>query len=411
MSIFALNPDQPGYMFESFQRVLNPIETARGLPNRIYTDNGAHDYECAHVLTRSWACIGFQKDIPNPGDAFPVDFAGHPLLMVHGRDGEIRVFHNVCRHRGRILVDEPAHLKSAIVCGYHCWTYALDGQLIGAPHVGGVGKHDCAGFDKANIRLQTVPNAIWMGMVFADLSGRAPPFHDFIAPLRERWRDFDGVPLIHTGDDSTITFDLACNWKLAVENYCEAYHLPWVHPELNRYSPLDKHTPIVEPMYSGQISECYNPEFPEGAPAFPSLPGLPAYWDSGAEYVALFPNVLLGAHRDHFFAGLILPDGPAGTHERFELFYFDDAVRGNEYAPSRAANRTLWESVFAEDRDAVEAMQRGRRSSGFDGGVFSPVMDPPTHVFNMWIARAWMDAGRNAASATDTTLRMERDRA
>ena len=130
-------------MNEAFRQVLKPIEQARGLPNQIYTDDHAHAYECRNVLARDWACIGFTKDIAKPGDAFPIDFAGYPLLMVHGRDDTIRVFHNVCRHRGRTLVETPTHLKSAIVCPYHCWTYGLDGRLIGAPHVGGVGKHDC----------------------------------------------------------------------------------------------------------------------------------------------------------------------------------------------------------------------------------------------------------------------------
>ncbi len=390
MSGFVGSPGENQVMKDAFEQVLQPIETARGLPNTVYTDTAAHAEECRRVFGGGWACLGFAHDVREPGDAYPVIFAGLPLVMVHGRDGEIRVFHNVCRHRGRTLVEGPENLKTSMVCPYHSWTYALDGQLTGTPHVGGFGKHTCEGFDKGSIRLKDVRSAIWFGMVFVDLSGTASDFTDLVAPLEERWKDFRDAELIHTGADSTITFELECNWKLAIENYCEAYHLPWVHPELNRYSPLNRHRAIVEQGFSGQITECYTPSLPDGMPMFPDFPGLPEYWREGAEYVSLFPNVLLGIHRDHFFAGLILPDGPARTLERFELFYFDAAVAGDDYAASRAANAQLWQAVFAEDQDAVEAMQRGRHSPGFDGGVFSPAMDGPTHVFNAWIARAWL---------------------
>ena len=398
MNDFLDQQGRPDLTAEDFARVLRPIEAARGLPNAVYTSARAHALESQRVFAEGWACAGFVKDVPAAGDAHPVDLAGLPLVIVRGKDAAVRVFHNVCRHRGRTLVEAPTRLQNAIVCPYHSWTYDLEGRLIGAPHVGGVGKHSCPGFDKEAIRLKEVRSAVWFGLVFVDLSGRAVDFDAFIRPLAERWRDFDGVPLVHTGEDSTIGFELNCNWKLCVENYCESYHLPWVHPGLNRYSPLERHHNIVDDAFSGQLSECYAPSFPEGAPLFPNAPGLSAYWDQGAEYLALFPNVLLGVHRDHFFAVLILPDGPARTRERFEIFYFDDAVRQSAYATSRIANRALWESVFNEDRDAVEAMQRGRRSPGFDGGVFSPVMDPPTHVFHAWIARAWID-GRAAAAA------------
>lgn len=210
--------------------------------------------------------------------------------------------------------------------------------------------------------------------------------------MNDRWQDFAGAMLIHGGEDSTIRIDLACNWKLAVENYCEAYHLPFVHPELNKYSPLDQHFCIIDEAHSGQRSEVYAPTYPEGQAAFPNAPDLPASWDTGADYIALYPNVLLGIHRDHFFAVLLEPEGPSRTHERFETFYFDPAVQGTAFDATRIANRDLWQSVFAEDRDAVESMQRGRASPGFDGGVFSPVMDAATHVFHIWMAKRLMTA-------------------
>ena len=397
MVLSSSHMDQSEVMQGALRRVLEPIETARGLPNPCYVDADAYDDEARRVFAGGWACAGFAMDAAEAGDLYPFAFAGMPLVMVRGRDGELRVFHNICRHRGRILVTEPGHVEKAMVCPYHSWTYDLAGGLVGAPHVGGLGRHACAGFEKGAIGLVPVRSAVWFGLVFVDLSGRAGPFDDYIRPVAERWSDFAGVPLVHAGADCTITFDLACNWKLAVENYCEAYHLPWVHPGLNKYSPLDRHTTIAEGAYAGQATECYDPAFPDGSPAFPNAPDLGPFWRQGAEYIALFPNLLLGIHRDHFYAVLIQPTGPARTRERFEIFYYDPAVRGADFETARAANRELWRTIFAEDRDAVESMQRGRASPAYDGGIFSPVMDTATHDFHRWIARALLQGRRPGA--------------
>jgi choline monooxygenase len=387
----------------AMRQVLAPIETARGLPNACYADPAVMAIEQRRIFREGWFCAGFVMDVPDNGDLSPIEVAGLPLFLSRGMDGAIRVFHNVCRHRGRILVEAPTNTKKAIMCPYHSWTYGLDGRLIGTPHIGGPGKHTCPGFDGTDIGLKEVRSAEWFGLIFVDLSGIAEAFGTYIQPLARRWRAFEGVPLVHTGADCRIEFELACNWKLAVENYCEAYHLPWVHPELNRYSPLEQHYAIVEQTYSGQGSNCYAPGFPEGAPAFPNAPSLPAFWGSGAEYVALFPNVLLGLHRDHFFAVLIQADGPAATKERFEIFYFDESVRDAAFDKSRNANKQMWRTIFSEDRAAVEGMQRGRYSPAFDGGIFSPAMDPPTHAFHCWIAQAMIE-GRGTAPGTASSL-------
>jgi len=381
----------PNLNEELLNRVLNPIETARGLPNACYTDETVLELERQRVFAGGWSCVGFAKDVPETGDLYPFEFAGMPLLMVRGRDGAVGVFHNVCRHRGRTLVETAGNVRTTIVCPYHSWSYALDGALVGTPHAGGPGKHSCPGLDKQSIALRDVRSAEWFGLVFVDLSGAAEDFSDYIRPIAERWAPFDGVPLVHAGADCTIEFSLDCNWKLAVENYCEAYHLPWVHPGLNEYSPLDQHYSIFEKTYAGQGTEFYAPTFPQGATPFPNAPDLTAFWQSGAEYIALYPNALLGIHRDHFYAVLITPDGTSRTRERFEIFYYDDQVRGSAFDAARAKNHELWQSIFAEDQDAVESMQRGRASPAFDGGRFSPVMDVATHDFHCWIAAALLE--------------------
>lgn len=396
MDVCPRSSEISGTLAVAMEQVLEPIETARGLPNACYTDAATIEIEQQRVFKDGWACVGFALDVPDRGDLFPIEFSGSQLLLTRNADDVVQVFHNVCRHRGRILVEASINSGKVIICPYHSWTYDLEGQLIGTPHIGGAGKHTCPGFNKNDIGLCKVRSAEWFGLIFVDLSGTAQPFADYIKPLAERWKVFAEVDLVDTGADCRIEIELDCNWKLAVENYCEAYHLPWVHPELNRYSPLEQHYGIVHQSYSGQGSRCYEPKFSGDAPAIPNAANLPPFWHSGAEYVALFPNVLLGLHRDHFYAVLIQPDGPCRTRERMQIYYFDRRVRDHGYHPQRIANRELWQSIFVEDRAAVESMQRGRHSIGFDGGIFSPVMDQPTHAFHSWIARAFLYGRSNS---------------
>lgn len=373
----------------ALQAVAQPIQRARGLPNAAYVDAAFTAEERERLFARTWTCIGFGRELPNPGDLRPVRLLGLPLVMVRDKAGEIRVFHNVCSHRGVELIAAPQSGQGALRCPYHAWAYDLQGRLRATPHIGGPGQHACEGFDKSRHGLPPVRTAVWLDMIFVNLSGEAPDFAEHIAPLTERWSDFDTSLLRHGGTDSSLTLTVNCNWKLAVENYCESYHLPTVHPGLNSYSRLEDHYNIVEPgHFAGQGSLVYNPLLIEGGPGLPNFPKLPEKWRHGAEYVALFPNVLLGIHRDHFFAIRLEPAAPDRTVEHLELYYVGEEACGPEHAATRQANLKIWRVVFEEDIDVVERMQRGRASPAFHGGVFSPAMDPPTHCFHRWVAES-----------------------
>ena len=372
---------------QALQNVLRPIAEAGGLPNETYTSDRFAAVERDEVLAKTWTCIGVGAWVAEPGDLRPVQLQGLPLLMLRDRDGALRVFHNVCSHRGLALVTAPCRAKGLIRCPYHSWSYALDGTLKATPFIGGPGSNTCEGFDKARHGLKPVRSAVWCDAVFVDLSGEAPAFEDFIAPIAARWQDFDMARLCHGGADSSFVIEIGCNWKLAVENYCEAYHLPWIHPALNSYSRLEDHYNIaLEGRMAGQGSTAYRPSLSGDGRQFPAHPGLPRKWDGAAEYLALFPNVLFGVHSDHFYSVVLEPLGPNRTREHFEIYYFDEAALGDGYADMRATNARQWQTVFEEDRGVVEGMQAGRASPAFTGGVFSPVMDGPTHCFHQWMA-------------------------
>ena len=382
------NHQAPQDLGPALRRVDRPIQEASGLPNQAYTSEDFARYERDQLLANTWMCVGVGHHVPNPGDLRPVKILGLPLLLLRDRAGEIQVFHNVCSHRGVELIAGPCSVKRRICCPYHSWTYDLDGSLAATPSIGGPGKNDCPGFNRAQHGLKPVRTAVWADVVFVNLSGDAPPFGDYIAPVAERWGDFDLSLIRHGGPDSSLSFDIACNWKLAVENYCEAYHLPWVHPGLNSYSRLEDHYDIAEDkLYAGQGSLVYQPRLSEDGGEFPRFPNLPDKWLKGAEYIALFPNVLLGIHADHFYVGYLEPVSTDRTREYFEIYYVGDEPLGDDYAALRAANSRGWRSIFNEDLDIVERLQRGRASPAFQGGVFSPVMDGPTHCFHKWAAR------------------------
>ena len=359
-----------------------PIELARGLPNAHYTNPATIAEENAAVLEATWAALSVGAEVPEPGDCKPLEFLGQPLLLLRDGDGQLRVFQNICRHRGMILVSEPRKIEGAIRCPYHSWCYAKDGRLVSTPHVGGPGQNSHPAMDRATLGLVEVRSHIWRDVVFINLSGDAPPFEEVHETLLTRWKEVE-KPIFHGGPESSFMLEVETNWKLAVENYCESYHLPWVHPGLNSYSRLEDHYHSEEPgRFSGQGTYVYRQLKGEEEEVFPDFEGLSSFWDEGAEYVAVYPNLLLGAQRDHCYAIVLEPVAHDRTREHVHLYY----AQPDTPEAMRHKNAALWKGVFIEDVVVVEGMQKGRAAPGFDGGRFSPAMDGPTHLFHAWVA-------------------------
>jgi phenylpropionate dioxygenase-like ring-hydroxylating dioxygenase large terminal subunit len=370
--------------------VIQPVSTARGLPNQFYTDPAVFEEEKKRVFFRNWAALGFISDAPNPGDAKPLTFLGQPLVMIRDKDGTLRVFQNICRHRGMILIDKPGKIERAIRCPYHSWCYELDGRLRTTPHVGGPGTNRHDAIKREELGLFEVRSHAWLGIVFVNLDGTAPAFEEYAATAIARYADFDR-PLHKCGDEGTFTMEVKGNWKLAIENGAESYHLPWVHPGLNSYSRLEDHYHLdIGDPFCGQGTTVYNPMLTDDGRRFPSFSGQDPKWAKGAEYPMFFPNVMIGLQNDHTYGFIVVPEGHDRSVEHVQIFYTDPEVAGEKWREMREANARTWRSVFDEDIFVVEGMQRGRHASMFDGGKFSPVMDNPTHDFHAWIARQMM---------------------
>ncbi len=372
--------------------VKNPIEKAHGLPNECYLNNDYLEFEKEKIFKNNWTMIGVASSVPNPGDAKPFYLLGIPILIVRNKENEVKVFHNVCSHRGFKLVDQECKLKNVIRCPYHSWSYDFNGKLTVTPHIGGLGKHEVEGFDKNNSNLKEIKSNIWMDLIFININSNAKPFEDFIKPLEDRWSKFiskkDQKLIRHSTDNGYFNMTVNSNWKFAIENYCESYHLPWIHPELNKVSNISDHYHIEDENlnFSGQGSNKYSQQF-DGNIKFKCFPNWPTELSEKSEYVSLYPNVMLGIHIDHFYAFWLEPISNNQTKEHFELYYVgDESASSDEFKDIREKNFAFWQEVMNEDVTAIEGMQNGRNSPAYNGGNFSPVMDTPTLMFHKWVA-------------------------
>ena len=373
--------------------VNEPIEKAHGLPNECYLNGNYTDIERKKIFEDKWVVIGTASSIPKPGDAKPFELLDIPLIMLRDKEKKIRVFHNVCSHRGYKLLQEPCNLKNFLRCPYHSWSYDFTGQLVATPHLGGMNKHNNENFDNSKSALKEVRSHIWLDLIIVNISNNEIPFEDYIKPLENRWSDFwtkeDQEMIYHANDYGYFLLEAKCNWKFAIENYCESYHLPWVHPGLNAYSKIDNHYHIqgLPNRFAGQGTLVYNPHF-ESEIKFPTFPGWSKKKEMCAEYIALFPNVMLGIHKDHYYAYWLEPINHNYTKEHMEIYYVgEEAATSDKYKDLRKQNYEMWKSIQTEDLNIIEGMQKGRNSPIYNGGNFSPVMDNPTHHFNKWVAK------------------------
>ena len=372
---------------EAVDQINQEIGNATGLPNYAYTSDAYFELEQQTLFKDTWVCIGNACTLSQPGSVKPVIFLGSPLLMVRDTSHQIRVFHNVCSHRGNELVWESGLCDGVIRCPYHGWAYGLNGELRATPHIGGIGQHDIDAFDKNNYGLREARSQVWMDLVFTNLSGVAPPFDEFIAPLQQRIdtlasaKELEKLEPAATYGSLTIRFN--GNWKLDVENNLESYHLPWVHPELNRISRIEDHYCFFGgDVFAGQGSKAYE-HAQKNQPSFPTFDDWPA---KVSEYPTLFPNVFLGLHCDHYWTRIVEPVAKDQTLDHFQLYYLGDAAVTERYEGARKCRFEAWVKVFNEDVGVIEGMQRGRQSLAFKGGIYSPVMDEPSHYFAKWIA-------------------------
>jgi len=392
MKIFSKKKLSKIIDIKKIEVVKNPIKEAHGLPNECYTSTEYLEYEKEKIFKDKWTVIGVGSSVPNPGDAKPYNLLEIPLIIIRDKESKIRVFHNVCSHRGFKLLKEPCSLKNTLRCPYHSWSYSFKGKLVATPHIGGLNIHKSKKFDKTKSNLKEVRSKIWMDMIFVNINNNEIEFNEHIKPLEDRWLKFiskkDQNLIVHSNDNGYFNLEVKSNWKFAIENYCESYHLPTIHPELNKVSNISDHYHIqgLPNRFAGQGSEKYTQPI-KGNKIFNKFPNWPKNLSNKAEYIALFPNVMIGLHIDHFYTFWLEPISVNKTKEHLEMYYIGkESANGKKLESMRKENAKFWRDVMSEDIRAIEGMQEGRNSPVYNGGNFSPVMDNPTHQFHKWVA-------------------------
>jgi choline monooxygenase len=338
--------------FSSTDLVCEPIERAQTIPASWYTTPAFFNFERDKLFPNEWLYVGHVSQLPHAGDHIVETAAGQPIIVVRNAHGELRAFYNVCRHRAGPLATHNGCGARMLMCQYHGWTYTLNGQLRGVPHWDRVDL-----FDKQDYGLLPVNLAVWEGLLFVCLAESPQRSIETItADIRER---IAPVTLADKRFFKRISYSIACNWKTYIDNYLEGYHVPIVHPELNKLYDYAQVTSHLHNHYSLQY-------YPLSEQAINGNYGVAA---SSAYYYCLFPNLLINIVGNRMQTNLIQPIDVGHCLVHFDYFY--DDVESPEALRSIAADMHTADLVQHEDAEICEHVQRGLASNAYRTGRFS----------------------------------------
>jgi choline monooxygenase len=342
------------------------LTRARALDVRYYTEQGWAERERTAVFARSWQLFAHQHDLSDAGDHAVGEVAGRPVIVVRQSDGGLRAFYNVCKHRAGPLALCNGRGARALHCKYHGWTYTLEGQLRSTPEM-----EAAADFDKTRIALDSVRVAEWQGLVFVALDSATPEFSTVYGGIAER---IHPVNLAGMRFHSRVSYDVACNWKVYIDNFLEGYHLPHVHPGLSRVLDYRAYDTELFEWYSLQHS--------------PLRANDGIYGDGDAWYYFIYPNVMLNIMPGRLQTNRILPLTLDRCRVEFDFYYADDPA-----ALARAErDRAFSDEIQLEDIHICEAVQKGLASGVYQPGRLSPKRESGVWHFQECLRRAYAAA-------------------
>jgi choline monooxygenase len=341
------------------------IARASTLSAPLYHGEQTFDEEKARIFSTTWQLVGHSHQVPNTGDYFTFDLIGEPLLIARGEDGILRAFYNVCRHRAGNPASGCGNRK-LFRCGYHGWTYRLDGALLVTPEFDGVENFNPREFGLAPVRLQE-----WFNLIFVNLDPEAPNLLDSLGEMRAQAEKFDFQSMKFF---ERRTYEMKCNWKTYIDNYLEGYHLPSVHPALNRELNYNAYQVDPYPLYVRQWSPI------RGAQAGDANPRRyqEAREDLTVDYFWVFPNWMLNCYPDNLQANVILPLAPERTLAIFD-WYLPEKDLGTEAAHKSVV---FSDEVQLEDITICEIVQRNLHSRSYDRGRYSVKQERGVHAFH-----------------------------
>jgi Rieske 2Fe-2S family protein len=352
------------------------------LPTLWYVSEDMFRVEKERIFGREWVCIGREEELPEAGAYRVVDVAGESIVVVRNREGVLRGFYNVCRHRGtRLCRTADAEAQSGwpelrggvvagrgIVCPYHHWTYDLDGRLVAAPHLSGL-----TATDKAALSLHPVGVDSWGGFVFVNLTpAEAVPLAAQLGAIPERLQRY---PLKDLRIGRTIQYQVGANWKAICENYNECYHCGPVHPELCAVVPSFREGGGSQLDWANGI-----PHRP-GAYTFTAsgttsrrpFPGLSADEQVRHKGELTYPNLFVSLACDHVAVFILQPRSAERTDITCHFLFEQYELAKADFDPSDTAD--FWEVVNRQDWAICEAVQRGMQSRIHAHGYYAPMED------------------------------------
>ena len=354
-----------------------------------YLSRDRYDEEMERIFRRGWIAVGVGAQLPEPGYVHPVTIGGEPLLITRDKAGALHVLRNVCRHRGLNLVDDAGPNRGGkIVCPYHRWWYGLDGEFKGTPYWDKTTGNSAPDETTVNsLGLFPVRFTVWMDIVFVNLSGDAPPFADYIAPVEARWSALDKDDLVNI---HCSPFEVAANWKLVTENFLDYYHLYAVHAGIGVAENTVNYEDLV--LRPDVLGACWpmggmGVGFDSHDDPLPKFVGTPPHIEDGVDLLAVLPNALLILTASFFQVILPYPDGPGQTRETFALYAPAETTWPKNARHVETLNRVLVE-VNVEDLPIVERMHAGRRSPASNESYFAGSWDYIQVAFQERIASA-----------------------
>ena len=339
---------------------------ARTLERRYYTGDDVYARETEHIFFDRWLFAGRASQVKTPGSYMLFEVESESIIILRAHDGTLHAHHNVCRHRGTRLVTQPAGtFGKSIQCGYHAWTYALDGRLTGAPFM-----DEVESFCKDNYPLLSVELAEWEGCIFVNLSGAPEPFEQAFAPLIDK---FDRWGLAELQIAHRIEYELSANWKLVFQNYSECYHCPALHPTLNKLTPFRNAWNDLEegPFLGGpmRMSIEGGSMTMSGQRCAAPLGRLDGEDLNLVQYYTVFPNLLLSLHPDYVLIHRIDRLATDRTRIVCDWLFHPDEMAGPDFDPEPAIK--FWNMTNEQDWMVSELSQAGISSRAYTPGPYA----------------------------------------
>ncbi|WP_325140421.1 aromatic ring-hydroxylating oxygenase subunit alpha [Dokdonella sp.] len=342
------------------------LDSAHALPARCYIGEAMLEMEQATVFAQSWQLVAHCGQLAEPGDHVVEQIGKVPVLIVRGQDRVLRAFPNVCRHRAGPLALCNGKGARSLQCKYHGWTYTLEGQLRSAPEMQGA-----QDFEVGDIRLPPLRVHEWQGLVFVSLDDEVPAFDEVYAGIVERIAPIDLSTMRFERRES---YDIACNWKVYVDNFLEGYHLPHVHPGLSQLLDYRAYDTELFAWHSLQSS--------------PLRDAGDRYGEGEAFYYQIYPNIMLNILPGRLQTNRVLPLGAERCRVEFDFFYAQD-----DNAQARiAADAEFSDEVQLEDIAICEAVQRGLASGTYDAGRLCPKRESGVWHFHNLLRAAYSRA-------------------